>query len=600
MLKTVRTLSFCLLVVFAAVLLRSAAPEAKSPNSSRNSLRNVGPTQLDPNIPGQSAATEMLTPAQTPGSAICPTFTVPAVTHGFQTTGGLPNGDLFLLPTPLTFTVSSASAGGGLPTGFSTFVPSAANFGGTLPQLGGLAGLNTTGFSFSTPGGSVTVLSCAESFWDIPFVLATSGAVSGDRITMFMQTPGGTATAIAVFTIEAGGARVSSLHSFVQLFNNRLATGSAISTGALLPLNQSAGQAGQRTIPLTLAFSMAPDSPLMGCLFFGTTITRGLGAGTSSVLFTDIVVTRKTASGDVGRAGTGLLNGLTGGFPTGQSCTALCAGCLPLLQVTCPTFTVPAVTHGFQTTGGLPNGDLFALPTPLTFTVSSANASIGGILPTGFSTFVPSAASFGGALPQLGGLAGLNTTGFSFSTPGGNVTVLSCLDSFWDIPFVIATSGVAAGDRVTMFLQPPGEAPIVIAVFTVEIGGGAVRVTTLNPFVHLFNNRLATGSAITVGTVFPLNQSAGQAGQRTIPLTLAISMAADSPLMGCAFFGTTIAREWHTGTTSVLFTDIIVTRKTASGDDGRAGAGLLNGLTGGFPTGQPCPVFCPGCPSSCP
>jgi hypothetical protein len=286
---------------------------------------------LERNVPGLDRLASPSALAQTP---VCPTFTVPAVTHGFTTAPGLPNGDLFLLPTPFTFTVTTANAsvGGALPTGLTTFTPSVGTFGGTLPQLGGFAGLNTTGFSFSTPGGSVNVVSCADSFWDIPFIIATSGATVGDKITFYLQVPpNGARTDIAVFTIEANGVRVTSLQPGFLLYNNRLATGAPITVGSLISLNQGAGAAGNRTAPLLLAFPMGSGSPFMGCFFFGANIMRGAGVGTTSLLFSDIIVNRNTVAGDVGRAGTGLIGGLTGGFPTGQPCAAVCAACLPPL-----------------------------------------------------------------------------------------------------------------------------------------------------------------------------------------------------------------------------------------------------------------------------
>lgn len=285
---------------------------------------------LERSVPGLDRLVSPSALAQTP---VCPTFTVPAVTHGFATTGGLPNGDLFLLSTPLTFTVTSANAsvGGALPPGLTTFTPSVGTFGGALPQLGGFAGFNTTGFSFSTPGGSVNIVSCADSFWDIPFIIATSGATVGDRITFSLQVPpNGATTPIAVFTVEAGGVRVTALNLGVLLYDNRLATGAPINVGTLIPLNQGAGAAGNRTAPLLLAFPMG-SNPLMGCFFFGANITRGAGLGTTSLLFTDVIVNRNTVAGDVGRPGTGLIGGLTGGFPTGQPCAAVCPACLPPL-----------------------------------------------------------------------------------------------------------------------------------------------------------------------------------------------------------------------------------------------------------------------------
>lgn len=269
----------------------------------------------------------------------CPQFSVPAVTHGFTTQGPLTMGDLFLLPTPFTFTVTSANAsvGGTLPTGFSTFTPTQASFGGTLAQLTGFpsfSSVSATGFSFAAPNSSATVISCLDSFWDIPFVIATSGATVGDTITFFLQAPppGGAVTPIAVFTIEANGVRVTSLHSDFRIFADRLASGPVIPLGALIPLSQPGGLAGNRTVPLLIAFPMGAF--MNNCFFFGATVARGAGIGTTSLLFTDIIVNRTEVAGDRARPDAGLIAGLTGGYPTGTLCAAQCPSCLPPLPVT--------------------------------------------------------------------------------------------------------------------------------------------------------------------------------------------------------------------------------------------------------------------------
>jgi hypothetical protein len=267
----------------------------------------------------------------------CPTITsLPALTHGFFTNASFPQGDHFLLPQPFTLTVPQT----GPVTGFNTFPVNTTNFGGNAAAIGGFAGTNLTGFSYSTPGGSVTALSCADSLWDIGFELASTGMTEGDIIRFFLQNPNGSGLqALAVFTYETGGVRVTSLNPNLSLFReNRLANGPGqIFAGELIPFSTAAGTAGNRTPLLILAFAMRADSPLNGCFQFGTSITRGSGVGTSSIVFTDFIVKRMEQAGDRNLTGTGLLGGLTGGFPTGLVCQEACPVCPVQTPISCPS-----------------------------------------------------------------------------------------------------------------------------------------------------------------------------------------------------------------------------------------------------------------------
>lgn len=255
---------------------------------------------------------------------------------------------------------------------------------------------------------------------------------------------------------------------------------------------------------------------------------------------------------------------------------------------TCPTIQVPAVTHGFITAPNLPQGDHFLLPQPFSFTIPTSTP--------GVNIFNPSFASFGGSITDVGGFAGTNPQGFTFSTPNSRFTILSCTDSVWDFSFVVASRGANVGDTVTFFTQgPDGNPSINIITLTTETNG--VRVTAINPFVFLFlGDRLGNRGRLAVGDFVPYIANAGDAGSRTGLFTLAYQMRSDSPLNACLQLGLSVNRSSGVGATSVLITDVIVKRMEATGDRTRTQAGLIEGLTGGYPTGLVCPVVCPQCP----
>ncbi|MBI1765651.1 MAG: hypothetical protein HYR56_29970, partial [Acidobacteria bacterium] len=477
--------------------------------------------------------------------ALCPQVSVPALTHGFTTSDRLPQGDHFLLPQPFTFTVPSST---NMP-GFRMFQVNDANFGGDVPGIGGFAGTRLTGASYAMPGGNVTLLSCNDSVWDFSFLLASAGSTVGDTVGFYLQRADGDGTIrIAVFTHESGGARVTALHPNVQLFReNRLANGAGrLQTGDLIPLAQAAGAAGRRSALLTVSFDPSPGSPFNGCFQFGVNIRRGEGAGTSSLVITDVVVKRMEQRGDRNLPGRGLIGGLTGGYPTALVCPIICPNCVPP-PVPCPVIFNPAVTHGFTTTDRLPQGDHFLLREPFALSVPVRSPM------DGFDTFLVNRASFGGNAESVGGFANTNLMGFSYNTSGGSVTALSCLDSVWDFSFLLASAGATAGDKVTLFLQKPdGSGVITLAVFTHESDGA--RVTELNPNLQLFRgNRLAVGAGrLFAGDLIPLNTAAGEAGNRSVLLTIAFDQRANSPLNDCFQFGATIARDGGRGTSSLV------------------------------------------------
>ena len=519
--------------------------------------------------------------------ALCPQLDVPTLTHGFATSAQLPNGDHFLLPQAYPLSLLTPDT----PTGFRVFPVNETTFGGDEGRIGGFDGTRLFGTGYSQPGGSVTLLSCSDSLWDFSFLLASTGATAGDSVTFFLQKPGDGTITLAVFTYEAGGARVTALNPNLVLFrNNRLASGSGrLQVGDLVAFDNAAGAAGRRTALLTIAFEMRADSPLNDCFQFGLTQARGRGDGANSVVITDVVLKRMEQAGDRSRTQRGLIGGLTGGYPTARVCPFICPACPPRPDP-CPQIFNPAVTHGFETTSRLPNGDHFLLRDPYVLTVPFRSPM------DGFDVFPVNRNTFGGNEESIGGFAGTNLMGFSYNAVGGSVTALSCTDSLWDFSFLLASAGSTVGDRITFFVQKPdGTGVITLAVFTIESGGA--RVTQLNPNLSLYlNNRLATGGRVFAGDLIPINIPAGAAGNRSGLLTIAFEMRDNSPLNDCFQFGATIARDGNRGVSSLVFTDFVLKRREQPGDRNLRGMGLIGGLTGGWPTGRVCPEICPECP----
>jgi len=254
-------------------------------------------------------------------------------------------------------------------------------------------------------------------------------------------------------------------------------------------------------------------------------------------------------------------------------------------QTNCPQLAVPAITKGFDA-----GQDTFALPEPFFLTLTSgANAAVN------FFNITP--ASFGGTVVGVGGLPTLNPQGVSFSAPNGELSLLSCQDSVWDVAFVIASTGTTVGDKINLFLTSPGGAAIIVAGFTVEAGG--VRLTTTHPGARLFlNNRQANGTTLGVGAFLPFANSGGTAGDRTDMLLLNIIMDPGAPFNGCFQLGANINRGPGIGTISLLITDVQLMRNELPGDRANVATGLLFGTSGGFPTGLLCPTLCPVCPAA--
>jgi|GEM_PF-2228468 len=526
------------------------------------------------------------TPEPTQGGGdSCPqrTLTAPAVTHGLTATN-----DLFALSQPVTLTITSPSIVGAstfdvIPASSSPAIPGTFGLPISNASMGASVGLltaaNLKGLSFSTAGQTLTAVSCLENLWDINLVIAGTGATAGDSVRLFLRNPDGSIIGdLARFAVVPGGVTLTQINSDVRLFlENRLASGAGNITLALPFIPFVATPAGSvfpfRTGVLTLAFTMPPGSLLNGCNQLGVEITRGVAAGTTAVVLTDIVVNRSSATTSTG---TGLLSGTAGAtFPTAPLCDAVCPICPVASAGNCPQnqFTASAVTHG---TGG----DLFFLPQPLLLTLVSPSSPGAGIVivsnptPDKLTGFLP------GTTPQ----------GLGLSTPC-DIKALSCSDSFWDVNLELRSTG-AVGDQIKLFLRDPGTGQEqTIALFTVQANGFVV--TDLSSSVTLFHNtRLANGNQLFKNDV--ILASPGGPFLSSGLLTLAMMGPNGQSLGGCFQLGIEVTRAGAAaGTTLAIIADVVVNRTQTSSS---SGPGLLFGGTGQFPTGLPCNVECPACP----
>ncbi len=252
---------------------------------------------------------------------------VPAVTHGFSTAPTLPNGDLFLLPRPLTLALAE------MPDGAEITAVNFDTFGGSPEMIGALPNTQPSVLSASAPNTKVKAVSCAESIWDGNMFIAAKGNVVGDTVRFFLEdSEGKPAHELALFTVQFNGLVVTDLHPEIMLFvNNRKAMGPSTHKGDFIPMSDFAGESGNRSGLLTFSWPMSGNSALQGCYRVGIELARGSAEGKLSAVVTDLVVNRNRVPGDENNAGLGLLGRLTGGFPTGIPCKAECpfAGQLP-------------------------------------------------------------------------------------------------------------------------------------------------------------------------------------------------------------------------------------------------------------------------------
>lgn len=258
--------------------------------------------------------------AQAP--AVCLTGNAPGFTLGvdknLQLPGGgiLKDGDLFYLGTTIQFTSQSAGT-----SFFNITEASQANFG-TYP---GYTGTTSLGFAASTPGATATAISCNDSFWDINFSLAGTGATAGDVVTLYFRQPNGTGRVdIVQFTVQADNASARVTGALVGI--DLSAVGHSPTTlGTLIPYEEAAGTAGRRTRLISVALPM--NGTVVDCSQLAVEVRRGAGVGTTTVALINLVVTRMGSP----VSGRGLQSGIIGMYPTGLKCPVACPACPPIV-----------------------------------------------------------------------------------------------------------------------------------------------------------------------------------------------------------------------------------------------------------------------------
>ncbi len=500
---------------------------------------------------------------QAQANSNCPTTEVPSTVVGRA--GSVE--DQFMLREPLRLALVNPDGDA------SFFATNDTNFGGnaTLPRIA-QAGGSAKGLRISSPRGRTVAISCRESFWDINFMLAGLGATAGDRVRLFMQPDaiGRGAINLATFQIanNSGGANLTYLEPSAKLYGNGHIQQNV---GAFFPYIIGAGQSGRRTDQITIALSMDPRAPTMGCMHLGVEITRDGGPGTSTIAFNSFVLVREGPSNG---SGTGLFTGQNGTYPTRQPCDRACPTCKP----GCERATVPMTTVGS-------NNEQFLLRDPFRFTLTGARGNA--------SFFGTNDLNFGGnvtltRIAQAGGVAqALQVAGV-----GSTANALACRDHVWDVNFMLAGSGATAGDRVRLYLQrnEDGGPRVDLATFVVAAGGGGANLTQLESSAKLYANGHVQQN---VGAFLGYNIPAGSSGQRTDQITIALSMDPRAPTAGCQFLGIEVIRDGGNGTTTVAFNSIVVVRDASNT---ATGVGLFTGQIGTYPTKPEC---APGCPSCC-
>ena len=266
-------------------------------------------------------------PEQAAAQANCTTGIGPAFVPGLQKnvttpSGGiLRDGDLFYLRDGVSFLTKSEGA--------SFFNINEAGPFGIYP---GYAGTTSLGFAATKPGATSTATSCLDSFWDITFNIAGSGATAGDVITVYFQNPDGSGRQnLAVFTVQADGMSVR-LTSFAAGIDVAANGHAPVSVGSLIPYAEGAGASGKRTSLITLPIPM--NGTFRDCNQLVFEVVRGSGTGTTTVAMVNLVVSRMERAGDSALGARGIF-GTTGGYPTGLKCAVACPACDAVASLSC-------------------------------------------------------------------------------------------------------------------------------------------------------------------------------------------------------------------------------------------------------------------------
>ncbi len=265
-------------------------------------------TNLSLRVPEKASAQSNCT------TGIAPAF-VPGLLKNVPAPAGgtLKDGDLFYLKSGVQFLTKSEGA--------SFFSITEAGPFGIYP---GYAGTTSLGFAATKPSATSTATSCLDSFWDINFSIAGSGATAGDVITVYFQNPDGSGRrTLAGFTVQADNmsVRLTGLAVGIDIAANGH---SPVALGSLIPYAEGAGTSGKRTSLITLPIPM--NGVFRDCNQLVFEVVRGSGTGTTTVAMVNLQVSRVEKAGDSSLPDKGVY-GTTGGYPTGLKCDVACPSC---------------------------------------------------------------------------------------------------------------------------------------------------------------------------------------------------------------------------------------------------------------------------------
>jgi hypothetical protein len=270
-------------------------------------------------------------PDQVAAQAACKTGIAPAFVPGLKTNvqvpggGILRDGDLFNLKDGVKFQTGAEGA--------SFFNITDAGPFGLNP---GYAGTTSLGFAATKPGTTATATSCQDSFWDIAFNVAGTGATAGDKISVYFRNSAGTQRLnLAVFTVQPDN---------MSLAVNSYLTGADVSAnghvtvvpGTLIPYIDPAGASGKRSSLIAIALPM--NGSVSDCNQLAFEVIRGSGVGTTTIAMVNLRVSRMERSGDSTLTDKGIF-GTNGGYPTGLKCDAICPACDAVVPTPTPTPT---------------------------------------------------------------------------------------------------------------------------------------------------------------------------------------------------------------------------------------------------------------------
>lgn len=268
----------------------------------------------------------------------------------------------------------------------------------------------------------------------------------------------------------------------------------------------------------------------------------------------------------------------------------------------------PAVAHNKETTTtALPDGDLFALPSPLSFNFTAAMGN-----PAVAPFFVNSTTFGDGAsvdkntgflsAEQRDQTRGIAVTGKGVFYKADTL----CPVKPWDWSFKITRTGSKGSAWLVLWIGGQVAAIIDVHSHTAALGQIASGA-------EIYTNRLAAGAPATLLQEFPYgNNNAGNAGRSTGLLTMSLP-----GFMHCDTLGYSIkTSDDFDGTVSFVSMDIVLMTMEQAGDRQKSATGLLTGVKAWVPTQNPCgdictppvcevieierPVLvtsCPGCPA---